>query len=250
MINQSESQETRVALVTGGARRIGSEIVRALHRQGFNIALHYRTSEGDARRLAERLNGQRDASVQLYQADLRESGDIHKMIASVLTSHGRLDVLVNNASSYYATPLESLDDAEYGDLLDTNLKAPLFLAQAVAAKLRATRGCIINIADIYGLKPLAAHAAYCAAKAGLVMLTRVLALELAPDIRVNAIAPGAILWPESGSSEVERTAVLASTPMRRSGEPADIAQTVLFLVDDADYMTGQVIKVDGGRAIG
>jgi pteridine reductase len=250
MINQPENQETRVALVTGGARRIGSEIVRALHGQGFNIALHYRTSEADARRLAEGLNSERGASVQLYQADLRESGAIHKMIASVLASHARLDVLVNNASSYYATPLESLNDAEYGDLLDTNLKAPLFLAQAVAAKLRATRGCIINIADIYGLKPLAAHAAYCAAKAGLVMLTRVLALELAPDIRVNAIAPGAILWPESGSSEVERKAVLASTPMGRSGEPADIAQTVLFLVDEADYMTGQVIKVDGGRAIG
>jgi pteridine reductase len=162
----------------------------------------------------------------------------------------RIDVLVNNASAFSATPVGAIDDGAYHDLLDTNLKAPLFLAQAAAPQLRSAKGCIINIADIYGLKPLAAHVVYCASKAGLVMMTRSLALELAPDVRVNAIAPGAILWPETGCDDSERAAVLAGTPMGRAGEPADIAQTVLFLIRDAHYVTGQVIKVDGGRAIG
>ncbi len=250
MNTEPDSQYTKVALVTGGARRIGAEIARCLHAEGMNIALHYRTSVDDARRLRDELHAARPASVRLFEADLCDTAAITDMVASVTSAFTRMDVLVNNASSFFATPLGTIDDAAYQDLLDTNLKAPLFLAQAAALHLGMAKGCIVNIADIYGSKPLAAYSAYCAAKAGLIMLTRSLALELAPDVRVNAIAPGAILWPESGCDETGRAAVLAKTPMRRAGDPADIAQTVLFLVRDADYVTGQVIKVDGGRAIG
>ena len=250
MSTEPDSRHTKVALVTGGARRIGAEIARCLHAEGMNIALHYRTSVDDARRLRDELHAARPASVRLFEADLCDTAAIKDMVASVTSAFTRMDVLVNNAASFFATPLGAIDDAAYQDLLDTNLKAPLFLAQAAALQLAMAKGCIVNIADIYGLKPLAAHAAYCAAKAGLIMLTRSLALELAPDIRVNAIAPGAILWPESGCDEIDRAAVLAKTPMGRAGDPADIAQSVLFLVRDADYVTGQVIKVDGGRAIG
>ena len=250
MSTEPDSRHTKVALVTGGARRIGAEIARCLHAEGMNIALHYRTSVDDARRLRDELHAARPASVRLFEADLCDTAAIKDMVASVTSAFTRMDVLVNNAASFFATPVGTIDDAAYQDLLDTNLKAPLFLAQAAALQLAMAKGCIVNIADIYGLKPLAAHAAYCAAKAGLIMLTRSLALELAPDIRVNAIAPGAILWPESGCDEIDRAAVLAKTPMGRAGDPADIAQSVLFLVRDADYVTGQVIKVDGGRAIG
>lgn len=250
MGNHSDPLPTKVALVTGGARRIGSEIVRCLHAEGMDIALHYLHSPDDARPLRDELNAIRPASVQLFEADLRDSTAIQEMVASVTTAFTGMDVLVNNASRFFATPLGSVDDARYQELLDVNLKAPLFLAQAAAPHLEKTKGCIINIADIYGRQPLSGHAVYCAAKAGLIMLTRSLALELAPGIRVNAVAPGAILWPESGADEIKRAAVRAKTPMGRTGDPSDIAQAVLFLVRDADYVTGQVIKVDGGRAIG
>jgi pteridine reductase len=250
MHNLSDPPATKVALVTGGARRIGSEIVRCLHAAGMNIALHYLSSLDDARRLCDELNAIRPASVQLFEADLLDNCAIQEMVASVTAAFARMDVLVNNASRFFATPLGTVDDAAYQELLDINLKAPLFLAQAAAPQLEKTRGCIINITDIYGWQPLAGHPVYCAAKAGLIMLTRSLALELAPGIRVNAVAPGAILWPESGGDEIERAAVLAKTPMKRTGDPSDVAQAVLFLVGDAHYVTGQVIKVDGGRAIG
>jgi pteridine reductase len=250
MQNNSESPLRKVALVTGGARRIGAHIARRLHAEGLNIALHFRRSGAQARHLRDELNAVRPASVQLFEADLLNPGATGQLIRSVLDAFRRMDVLVNNASIFYATPLESLDDASYEELLATNLKVPLFLAQAAAAELGKSRGCIVNIADIYGIKPLAGYAAYCAAKAGLIMLTRALAVELAPHTRVNAVAPGAILWPESASGSVEREAVIAQTPMRRAGDPADVAEAVLFLVRDAPYVTGQVIKVDGGRAIG
>ncbi len=250
MSTEPDSPHPKVALVTGGACRIGAEIARCLHAEGMNIALHFRTSRDDARRLRDQLNAARPGSVRLFEADLCDTAAIKDMVTSVTTAFTRMDVLVNNASSFFATPLGTIDDSAYQELLDTNLKAPLFLAQAAAPELGVAKGCIVNITDIYGLKPLAAHAAYCAAKAGLIMLTRSLALELAPNVRVNAIAPGAILWPESGCDEIERAAVLAKTPMGRAGVSADIAQTVLFLVRDAHYVTGQVIKVDGGRAIG
>ena len=250
MHNEPDSLQSKVALISGSARRIGAEIARCLHGSGMNIALHYRTSLDDARRLRDELNATRPASVQLFEADFRDRSAMDEMVASVKDTFMRMDVLVNNASGFFATPLGAIDDDAYNELLDTNLKAPLFLAQAVAPQLKLTKGCIVNIADIYGLKPLAGHVVYCASKAGLIMMTRSLALELAPDVRVNAIAPGAILWPETDCDDKERAAVLAGTPMGRAGEPADIAQTVLFLVRDAHYVTGQVIKVDGGRAIG
>jgi pteridine reductase len=250
MHNEPDSLQSKVALITGSARRIGAEIARCLHSSGMNIALHYRTSLDDARRLRDELNAARPASVQLFEADLRNTAATKEMIASVTDTFMRMDVLVNNASAFSATPLGAIDDGAYDALLDTNLKAPLLLAQAVAPQLKLTKGCIINIADIYGLKPLADHVVYCASKAGLIMMTRSLALELAPDVRVNAIAPGAILWPEADRDDDERAAVLASIPMGRVGEPADIAQTVLYLVREAHYVTGQVIKVDGGQAIG
>ena len=250
MHNEPDSLQSKVALITGSARRIGAEIARCLHRSGMNIALHYRTSLDDARRLRDELNAARPASVQLFEADLRDTAATKEMIASVMDTFMRMDVLVNNASAFSATPLGAIDDGAYDALLDTNLKAPLLLAQAVAPQLKLTKGCIINIADIYGLKPLADHVVYCASKAGLIMMTRSLALELAPDVRVNAIAPGAILWPEADRDDDARAAVLASIPMGRAGEPADIAQTVLFLAREAHYVTGQFINVDGGRAIG
>ena len=250
MNTEPESEPSMVALVTGGARRIGAEIARCLHHEGLSIALHYHTSRDEARVLCNELDCARPGSARPFEADLRDTAAIGEMVASVENAFSRLDVLINNASMFFETPLGTIDDAAWNELLDTNLKAPLFLAQAATPLLRKTKGCIINIADIYASKPLAGYAAYCSAKAGLIMATRTLALELAPDIRVNAIAPGAILWPESGSDEALRSAAVAMIPMGRTGVPADVAETALFLVRDAHYVTGQVIKVDGGRAIG
>lgn len=250
MNNEPAVETPQVALVTGGARRIGAEIVRRLHAAGMRVALHYHTSGNEARALCDELDAARPASAAPFEADLRDAGAADALIASVHETFGRLDVLVNNASSFFATPLGVIDEAALDELLGTNLKAPLFLSQAAAPALRASQGCIVNVTDIYGSKALAGHAVYCTAKAGLDMLTRALALDLAPHVRVNAVAPGAILWPESGAAETHRAAVLARVPMGREGEPADVAETVLFLVRDAGYVTGQVIRVDGGRAIG
>jgi pteridine reductase len=212
--------------------------------------LHYHTSEHDARVLRDELETLRPGSVRLFKADLRDTTAIEEMVRSVADAFTRVDVLVNNASSFFATPIGSIEESAWNELLDVNLKAPLFLSQAAAPRLRESRGCIINIADIYATVPLVGYAAYTAAKAGLVMLTRTLALELAPHVRVNGVAPGAILWPSSDPGEDTRAAVLAKIPLGHIGDPADIGQTVLFLVRNADYVTGQVIKVDGGRAIG
>lgn len=246
----SGTESSKVALVTGGARRIGAEIIRCLHAAGTNIALHYHTSERDARALRDELETLRPGSVRLFKADLRDAAAIDDMVRSVADAFARIDVLVNNASSFFATPIGSIDDSAWDELFDVNLKAPLFLSQAAAPRLRESCGCIVNITDIYAKLPLAGYAAYAAAKAGLIMLTRTLAAELAPHVRVNAVAPGAILWPTCDPGEDARAAVLAKIPLGHIGEPADIARTVLFLVRDADYVTGQVIKVDGGRAIG
>ena len=246
----SEAPQTRVALVTGGARRIGAAITRRLHAGGMNVAVHYKSSRDAARVLCDTLNEARPASAQAFEADLLDTAAARELVASVTNTFTRLDVLVNNASSYFATPLGSIDEAAYEDLMGTNLKAPLFLSQAAAPHLRQARGCIVNIADIYGIEPIVDHAVYGPAKAGLIMLTRALAVDLAPEVRVNAVAPGAILWPETEPDEAVRREVLAKIPMGRTGHPADIGEVVHYLVGDAHYVTGQVIKVDGGRVIG
>lgn len=244
------SREHRVALVTGGARRIGAAIARRLHAGGMNVALHYRSSRDDARALCDALNDTRPASAQAFEADLLDTGSLGRLVERVVDAFAGLHVLVNNASSYYETPLGGIDEAAFDDLVGTNLKAPLFLSQAAAPHLARSRGCIVNVADIYGRRPVSGYAPYSAAKAGLIMLTRSLALELAPEVRVNAIAPGAVLWPEAGDDPELHARVLSSIPMKRLGEPDDVAETVLYLIDRADYVTGQVIRVDGGRAIG
>lgn len=239
----------KCALVTGGARRIGAAIVRALHGNGATVALHYRDSQRDARALAEELNAQRANSLQLVQADLLEDGAIAQVVTATLQAAGRLDILINNASSFYPTRVGSIKDADWDDLFGTNAKAPLFLAQAAASHLRATHGCVINLIDIHAFRPLAEHPVYCAAKAALCMLTRSLAQELAPEVRVNGIAPGSILWPEAALSEEEKQAILRTTPLGRQGRPDDIGGAALYLVR-APFVTGQIIAVDGGRSIG
>lgn len=246
----SGSGENRVALVTGGARRIGAAIVRRLHAGGMNVAVHFKSSADEARQLCDALNASRPASAAAFCADLHDTTAIDALVASVMSAFARLDVLVNNASTYFATPLDAIGEDAFEELVGTNLKAPLFLCRAAAPHLRRSRGCIVNLADIYGTLPIPDHAIYCPAKAGLIMLTRALAVDLAPEVRVNAVAPGAILWPETPADEAARAKVLAGVPMGRTGDPADVAETVAFLVADADYVTGQVIRVDGGRAIG
>ncbi|NIM27376.1 MAG: pteridine reductase [Gammaproteobacteria bacterium] len=250
MSHAAQPASPAVALVTGGARRIGAAIVRRLHDAGFQVAVHYNSSRDEAQALCDALDAARPGSALPFAADLREIAAIGALVDAVADAFARIDVLVNNASSYFATPLGRIDEGAYRELLDTNLTAPLFLSQAAAPMLARSGGSIVNIADIYASMPIADHAAYCAAKAGLVMMTRALAVDLAPDVRVNAVAPGAILWPEGSAGEEDHSAVLAQIPLGRTGSPADIAEAVLFLARDAHYMTGQVIKVDGGRAIG
>ncbi len=244
-----QSIPTKTVLLTGGARRIGAVIARALHRAGMNLALHYRSSTVEAAALRDELNRRRADSVILLQAELRDTASLPALVEQTIDKWGRLDALINNASSFYPTPLGQTTEADWDELLAGNLKAPFFLSQAAAPYLQAVEGCIINLVDIYAERPLAHHPVYCAAKAGLRMLTRSLALELGPVVRVNGIAPGAILWPEQGMSETTKTQLLSRIPLRRQGEPEDIARTVLFLLQDAPYITGQIIAVDGGRSL-
>lgn len=241
--------ESPVVLITGAARRIGASIARTLHARGARVVLHYHRSAGEAAMLADELNGQRAGTVACHGADLAEAGALGPLVDAALLHFGRLDALVNNASSFFSTPVGSIDVAAWDDLMASNLKAPLFLAQAAAPHLLASGGCIVNITDVHAERPLPGHAVYCAAKAGLLGLTRALALDLAPRVRVNAVAPGAIQWPEQDMAfpPGERAAIVASTPLRRTGAMEDIARTVAFLVFDAPFITGQVINVDGGR---
>lgn len=238
------------ALITGAGRRVGAAIARTLHAQGVGVAIHYRRSAADAEALARELNDLRPNSVLTVQADLLDTGKLGALVDRVIGHAGRLDILVNNASSFYPTPLASITEEQWTDLLGTNLKSPLFLAQAALPHLKAARGVIINIVDIHSIRPLRDHTMYGAAKAGLAFITRALARDLAPDIRVNGVAPGAILWPEGGVSDQMRETVLKQIPLKRVGEPADIASCVLYLVRDARYVTGQIIAVDGGRSVG
>ena len=240
----------QVALVTGGARRLGAAIVRALHAHGAQVLIHHRASRVAAAALADELNAARPGSAALYAADLLDVAALPGVVQAALDAFGRLDVLVNNASTFYATPLGAITLAHWEDLMGSNLRAPLFLAQAAAAELRQRRGLVLNIADIHAFRPLRQHPVYCAAKAGLVMLTQSLARELAPEARANAIAPGPILWPEAGIDPALKARVIERTALKRSGTPEDVARAALFFVRDAPYVTGQVLPVDGGRTVG
>jgi pteridine reductase len=240
----------RVALVTGAARRIGAAIARRLHEAGASVAIHYRGSADEARLLRDMLNTKRTGSAEIFQADLTDVAQLPVLVESVVGWSGTLDILVNNASSFYPTPLGSVTEDQWRDLVDTNLKAPLFLAQAAWPHLRNHGGSIVNMIDVHAKRPLRDHAVYGAAKAGLEMLTRSLAKDMAPDVRVNGVAPGAILWPERGMNEVVKQKIIEQIPLQRSGLPDDIAGCVLYLVRDAAYVTGQIIAVDGGRSVG
>ncbi len=249
-IEPSERLAGKWVLITGAAKRIGACIARTLHENSANIAIHYRGSADAAEQLAAELNNSRTGSAMTVQADLLDTQRLAGLVEEVMTHTGRLDVLLNNASTFYPTPLNEVTEAHWDDLLGTNLKAPLFLSQAAAPHLRKNQGMIINIVDIHAQRPLRNHPVYGPAKAALGMLTRSLARDLAPEIRVNGVSPGAILWPEDGMSEKMEQTILKQVPLKRTGEPADIARTILFLVKDAPYITGQIIAVDGGRSIG
>lgn len=257
MNNPTTGHQNPTAFITGGARRIGAVIVRTLHTQGMNVVFQYRESGEEAGRLADELNEKRPGSVHALRADLLKTGEIPALVEEAVAIHGRLDAVVNNASLFYPTPLLTLSEADWTALMDINAKAPLFIAKAAAPSLAlsfagngtAPGGCIVNIADIYGTRPLAEHPIYCAAKAALIMLTKSLARELGPAVRVNAIAPGAILWPAQGMDEAREAALIARTPLGRMGQPEDIARAVLFLIRDAVYCTGHVIVADGGRGM-
>jgi pteridine reductase len=246
-----QGMQGKVVLVTGGAKRVGAAICRRLHAAGAQIAIHYRGSRQEALALRDELNALRPESAAIFQADLLKLEALPKMFQEVIRTFRQLDALVNNASSFYATPLADIDEQQWQDLLGTNLKAPLFLAKAAAAELRRHRGCIVNIADIHAERPMHGHLLYSTAKAGLVALTKALAQEMAPHVRVNAVAPGVIVWPETEAwmDEEERRKIVAHTLLKREGEPDDIARTVAFLIQDAPYITGQIISVDGGRSV-
>ncbi len=241
----------KVALVTGAARRIGAMTVEKLHEEGATVIVHYRNSSEDAEKLSLKLNSIRDKSCFLQQADLANVEAIPAMINAIIKQAGRLDILVNNASSFFPTPVGEITVAHWDNLMASNLKAPLFLSQAVAPHLINNKGCIVNMIDVHGFRPLKNHSVYSMAKAGLLMMTQSLAKELGPDVLVNGVAPGAILWPENESAEMEfeHQTLLEKTCLKREGMPEDIAKAVLFLVKDADYITGHVIPVDGGRLL-
>lgn len=251
-MNKSDNEkQSPVALITGGARRIGATIAQMLHSNGYNIVLHYRRSMSEAQTLVNRFNQERDNSAVAIPANLHQLEDIYQLAKAACKHWQRLDVLINNASSFYPTPVASATAEQWDDLLSSNLKAPFFITQAVADELRKQQGCIINIADIHAERPLKDHPIYCAAKAGNIMLTKSLARELAPHIRVNGIAPGAILWPEQNDAmdDAAKQDILHKIPLGRRGSAEDIADTVIFLVKQAPYITGQIITVDGGRSL-
>jgi pteridine reductase len=246
----TESLAGKWALITGAGKRIGRVIAERVHAAGAGIAVHHFRSSEPADALVAELNAERPGSAIAVGADIRETAGLGKLITDVVAGAGRLDILINNASSFYPTRLGEIGESEWDDLVNTNLKAPLFLAQAALPHLREARGAIINMIDIHARRPLRDFHVYGAAKAGLAMLTRSLARDLAPEIRVNGVAPGAILWPDDGMSDSVKQNIIGKIPLGRPGEPEDIAKTILFLLRDAPYITGQIIAVDGGRSIG
>lgn len=241
--------EVPTALVTGGARRIGAEICRTLHAKGYNLAVHYNHSAKAAQQLVEDLNRQRANSAISICASLGGKTTAQALATQVISHFGGCDLLINNASSFYPTPLANVSDTQWDDLFDSNAKAPLFLAQAFTESLKMRNGSIINIADIHAFKPLPKHTLYCMAKAANVMLTQALALELAPQVRVNGIAPGAMLWPETELHSEQKQAILAKIPLQQLGSAKPIAAAVVFLTQPNNYMTGQILRVDGGKSL-
>jgi len=249
MSNQSALAGKSV-LITGAARRVGATIARTLHAHGANILIHHRASAAAARELAASLNAARRGSAAVAQAELRETSAPAALVQRAVSEFGQLDVLVNNASSFYPTPVGEITESHWDDLIGSNLKAPLFLSQAAAPQLRRTHGLIVNIVDIHARRPLKRYTVYCITKAGLAMLTRSLARELGPDVRVNGIAPGPVLWPEDEIEPALKEEIIERTALKRLGSPEDVASAVLFFASDAAYVTGQILSVDGGRSIG
>jgi pteridine reductase len=243
--------QEKVVLITGGAKRVGAAICRLLHERGALLMIHYRNSSGEARALQSELNLKRPKSVAIIQGDLHNLHKLTGLVHGTIAHFGRLDVLINNASNYYPTELGEISEEHWDDLIGINLKAPLFLSQAAAVELAKHQGCIINITDMHVERPKKGYVVYSAAKAGLVTLTRSLAHELGPEVRVNAVAPGPVLWPEDNPQfdEVYRQRVISQTLLKRVGEPEDVAKAVRFLIEDAPFITGQTIAVDGGRSI-
>ena len=245
------SLQNKIVLITGGAKRVGASICRLLHTNGANLMIHYRSSVNEARALQAELNLQRPNSVAIIQADLLNLSVLPSLVQETIKHFGKLDVLINNASSYYPTEIGDIQEEQWQDLMGSNLKAPLFLSQAAAVELRKQQGCIINITDMHVERPKKGYIVYSVAKAGLVTLTKSLAHELSPEVRVNAVAPGPVMWPEDNPQfdELYRQRVISQTLLKRIGEPNDIAKAVKFLIQDAPFITGQVIAVDGGRSL-
>lgn len=244
------STQQRVALVTGSAKRIGAEVVHKLHAEGMNVILHYNGSQQLAEQIANELNAVRPDSLRLIRHNLLDFDQLNEFSQDVLSYYGRLDVLINNASTFYPTPMETITHEQWDDLIGVNLKAPLFLSHAFASALKSSNnGNIINIVDIHSGRPLKDYPIYSVAKAGLKMLTKSLARELAPQVRVNGVSPGAIMWPEVEEYEPMHEEIIERTALKREGHPKDIADSVWFLLSAADYITGQIIAVDGGRTL-
>ena len=245
------SDKNKVVLITGGAKRVGAAICRSLHAEGFTMMIHYKSSLQEAQALQAELNLHRADSAAIVHGDLLDIDNIHKLISATIIQFGRLDVLINNASTYYASELGDIDESKWHDLMGSNLKAPLFLSQAAATELRKNHGCIVNITDMHVERPKKGYIIYSVAKAGLVTLTKSLAHELSPEVRVNAVAPGPVQWPESNPQfdEVYRQRVINQTLLKRVGEAEDVAKAVKFLIADAPFITGHVLAVDGGRSI-
>lgn len=248
---KKEPLSGKVALVTGAARRIGAETARTLHQAGMNIVLHYNASEEDAIKLCDELCRERERSAVVCRADLQEAQNEQALVQKAADAWGRLDVLVNNASRFYRTTMGEVTEYAWDDLMNSNLKAPFFLSQAAMPFLKKSKGCIVNITDLHAERPLKDYSVYCLSKSGLMMLTKVLAKELGPDVRVNSVAPGAIMWPEGKNTltEDEKVKIIERTILKRPGTAEDIAKAVLYFVRDADYVTGHMLHVDGGRAL-
>lgn len=245
-----KASEKPVVLLTGAARRVGRVVARTLHGAGYDVALHYRSSKGEAEQLAAELEHARAGSTLLLAGELGDVAALPKLVLRTVQCFGRLDALVNNASAFFPTAVGETTEAHWDELFASNAKAPYFLAQAAAPHLRVAKGAIVNLVDIYAERPLARHPVYCMAKAALAMLTKALALELGPDVRVNGVAPGAVLWPEAGKEYADQQALVARSALKRAGAPEDVAAAVLFLLRDAKFSTGEILRVDSGRMLG